>query len=444
MITIDSLRNDHVSWSGYERKTTPNLDSVAADSRIFTNAFSQSNCTPFSFLSILGGVYPLATNQFHKDDHHYPMLSAHFPIFSEQMQTGGYATVGIHTNPFLTHFYGYDRGWDMFFDATGEGDIEGESKYHKRKVKIALEGFMRKHRKLYFAYLRARDQFFPIKNLHVPARPMTDRAIKAISDWKEGKFGEGKPLFLWVHYMDVHIPYVPSVEEQKRFLGKSISMRRMNRLNRPLVEHRPELLNKKMIKEVIDLYDTKIFSTDLELGRLFDVLKEEGLYDDSIIIATADHGDEFLEHGNVAHWKGNFYDELTNVPLFIKGLPKGKDDSLRALIDLPYIVADMTGVERAKGMMGVGLDEERKMVFSERSMEGGARMAVRTASKKFIWFKDDERKELYDLSSDQGEEKDLSAERTEGVEAMTELLEHHHRTVTEKAESMRIAKAMKK
>ena len=154
LITIDSLRADHVSCLGYHRQTTPNMDRLAKEGFVFTQAIANAHNTSTSFPAILSSTYPL----MYKDctSHYFKKLSSSRIMIAEILKENGYTTAAFHSNPLLTQYYGYDRGFDTFQDL-GSGKFQedrtktqkGKLKRKKNNVKSLIDKTVGKSRFLY-------------------------------------------------------------------------------------------------------------------------------------------------------------------------------------------------------------------------------------------------------------------------------------------------------
>ena len=119
LITVDCLRSDHLGCYGYTRNTSPNLDSLASEGALFLEAISNGGCTPCAFPSILASALPPVTHEGI-----VRLLKQSTPL-AELLKRAGYHTAGFQCNPFLTSFFGYDRGFDVFDSSLGGGSLRG-------------------------------------------------------------------------------------------------------------------------------------------------------------------------------------------------------------------------------------------------------------------------------------------------------------------------------
>ncbi len=324
LITADSLRADHLGSYGYSRPTSPNLDRFAQQCRRFTQAFSNGPNTPHAFPPIMATRYPLASSRLGLFD---------APVtLPEVLKSAGYTTLGFNAaNPYLSRLFNYHRGFDEFddyFDMSTPAQKRAPSLNQSEIVTIpqmALE-----------QYVISEESIHRKAGLESELHSQIFACLRKHSSQR---------VFLWVHYMDTHYPYLPQPAAQ-RVLGFPLISKEENlKLNariRENLECSPELL-----KKIIELYDAAIRQLDAKLGEMFGFLQQHGLYDSALIIFAADHGEEFQEHGDVQH-KSKLYDELLRVPLLMK-LPFSRHgetrDELVSLIQVAPTIISLIGMQ---------------------------------------------------------------------------------------------------
>jgi arylsulfatase A-like enzyme len=410
-ITVDSLRADHVGHLGYERDTTPNMDALAEEGTTFENAFAHACSTRASFPSILSSVYSLMFGG-------YERVSEEQSLVSEAFSDAGYRTAGFHSNLYLSADFGYDRGFDTFFDSKTSPSATARIRQFV-KDSLDQDGY------LYKALARAfevaeREAGVNIGSAYVDAEEITDRAL----DWVEDKSGSASSSFLWVHYMDVHHPYVPPEEHQRVFRDDPIGEAEAIKLRRKMIESPGEVTDAELAK-IIDLYDAEIRYTDRQMGRLIERMRE--LWDrDAHVCVTADHGEEFLDHGRFSHYT-TFYDEVMNVPLVVSE-GTGRNDEIVGLTDVPPTLLQMAGVDVPETYCGSDLsavidgEEERTHVLGTKDDGNGGRVfAYRDHEWKYITRPG--RTELYDLTADPEETTDVSDAHPEVLEKAESVLD---------------------
>jgi arylsulfatase A-like enzyme len=387
LITIDSLRADHVGYHGYERDVTPNIDALAAEGSRFLNAYSHVGGTRYSFPSILTGVTPMMYGGHER-------VSEDQTLVSEVFQNAGYLTGGFHSNLYISGRFGYDRGWDEFFDS--DPDESNTSKLRKW-AKTNLDGTLLSVLKKGYDFLES-SQGMNVGSYHVPADELTDRTIEFVREAGD------EPTFVWVHYMDVHHPFLPPEEYQREFLDEPVSHNESIQLRRKFIED-PESVTDEEYQTFIDLYDAEILFNDAEIRRLVDAVEEEW-GKEYLLALTADHGDHFLEHG---YFSGaRLYDVKNHVPLFITGWDDaGEYDDLVGLVDLPTTLVDAAGLEVPENFFGQSLSDlisdtqwnRTELVGGYRDSDGAEHVRVRNDRWKLM-VHENEPDRLFNLVDD--------------------------------------------
>lgn len=381
LITIDSLRADHVGAYGYDRDTTPNIDELAADSHVFTNAVAHACATRPSFPSILTSTQGMLYGGFDK------LSDRQIPV-AEPLSEAGYTTGGFHSNPYLSASFGYDRGFDTFSD--DQADPTHLSKL-RRYVSNNLSGPI--HDFLSFVYDKTEEHAgVDVGSYYQDATSLTDEAIQ----WAESA---PEPWFLWVHYMDPHHPYVPPKEFQ--VFGRTMSRRRGVKLRQRVLDD-PSSLSDGEREEIINLYDSEIRYVDHEVGRLLAEL------DDVTWLLTADHGEELFDHGDFGH-KNRFYEEHVHVPFVIDGNGSGVHEQLVGLDDVPVTILSLAGIDPPETYRGHDVfDSDRDAVLGGWSPDAGrdksrARIMYRSSDVKYVVDDATGDRRIHDLTNDPDE-----------------------------------------
>ena len=397
LVTVDSLRADHVGWHGYERDTTPNLDELAADGRVFSNAFAHACSTRPSFPSILTSSYALAHGGFER-------LADERTTLAEILSDGGYRTGGFHSNLYLSADFGYDRGFSTFFDSRTDPSVTAKA---RNFVKRTLDSDGLLYRTLQAAFdATEKHAGVEVGSAYVEAAELTDRALKWVRNGDDGV-----PQFLWVHYMDVHHPYVPPAEHQRRFRDEAVPEREAVQLRRKMLESPDELSGEEQAT-ILDLYDAEIAYVDSQVERLLKGIRwARG--EVPVVAFTADHGEAFGEHGGYSHG-ATFYDEVLHVPLVLAdGDGSERIDDLVGLLDLAPTLVDCAGLEQPAAFEGTSLladDFSRSDVVAEwadTDPEADARrFAIRSADWKYVRMEGGAER-LFDLTADPEERTNL-------------------------------------
>jgi arylsulfatase A-like enzyme len=320
LVSIDSLRADHVGCYGYACNTTPRLDRLASEGARFATAVSTSSWTLPAHMSLLTGLLP----SVHGLQRTSSGLDAARTLVGEIFRDAGVRTAGFVSSPYLDERYGFARGFETYRNLWGASDSLGASRPDGR----------------------------------VYASAHGDRTGAAVIDSATAWLGahHGEPFFLFVHLWEPHYDYIPPPPYDTLFVApgprSALSMEGF---------YRNEEIHAKMaasdLAYVVAQYDGEIAYADALVGRLLDALEALGLAGETLVAVTADHGDEFFEHGGKGH-RHTLYDEVTLVPLIVRGpgVRAGVEIAAPAsLIDVAPTLLSMSGLPRHDEMMGEDL-----------------------------------------------------------------------------------------
>ncbi|WP_251328798.1 sulfatase-like hydrolase/transferase [Haloplanus pelagicus] len=416
LVTVDSLRADAIEPYGGEYDT-PTFSAVAERGTVFENAFAHGNWTPMSFPSILASRPVFAdTGRIGVDD---------VTSLAERVGAAGVATGGFNAaNGFLTEHWGYDRGFDVFETFVG-GSADGRAGEFVAAhptwgawLQLLTSPFRRAG-----SFLRGGDD----------ERPFTDASRMLDVERGATSFVEetDEPFFLWVHYMDAHTPYVPA----PRYL-RDVTDRRVGK-GRMLIAHvRTGLgwsVGDRTLDDLRTLYQGAVRQVDASLGRLLSSLDDAGVADDTAVVVAGDHGEEFMEHGHLAHYP-KLYDELVHVPLLIDvpGLPARRVADHVGLDAIAPTVCDLLGVAPAAEWTGKSLlptirdgarpsdepvvtvtvrgDDVTQQPIPRSLDEGDLLVSARDSDWVYIRNTETDAEELYDRRADPGLQDDRSAD----------------------------------
>lgn len=308
LYVIDTLRADHLGCYGYARDTSPHIDALAADGLLFAPVVAQASWTTPAVASILTGRYP----QHHGAVSLTAGLRPGIPLLPELLRAQGYATAAFVTNVNVRGEIGFRRGFD---------------EYH------------------YFPERKRRP------TLHLPAVELTERAAAWIA-------GQGRaPFFVYVHASDPHAPYAPPAALAARFAPHAPPALAGARDPLRLVSERRSFQTPENVAYLRDLYDGDVAAVDEGFGRLVAELRRLDLYDDTLIVLVADHGEEFGEHGGLEHGS-TLYREVIDVPLVIRlpdGARRGRVETLARQVDVLPTVLEELGLPPPDGIDGRSL-----------------------------------------------------------------------------------------
>jgi arylsulfatase A-like enzyme len=256
------------------------------------------------------------------------------------LSRAGYATAAFSAaNPYISARFGYDQGFELFrdfldFETSSSPEAEAEKSEagngrgtlnHWLNKSAQAVGLTQLYQELYFQY-RLRVAAAPAPSLNALRRfPSADVLVESAQSWL-ASIGS-RPFFLWIHLMDVHSPYYPQADAFRQLTGRKISPARARYLNEfwNRSDVPPSALSRHK-EAVVELYDSGIRWVDSQIARLVDFLKRSNRWDDCVFSLTADHGEEFLEHGRRYHAPVSMVEELDRVPLLFRvpGQPKIK------------------------------------------------------------------------------------------------------------------------
>ena len=393
-LLIDALRADHVTAYGYDRPTTPHLSEMANRGVLYERALAQSSWTKYSMAAIMTGRHPSSCRTWEKNSAVPPAAIT----LAEALSQSGYYCAAFSTNLLMSKEYGLDQGFDEFHQFPEKWDTE---------------------------------------KVHVLSAELYDAVIASLDPLRSKS-----PFFLYVHSTDPHAPYTPPSAFREAFGRADKSRIAPTLANLEKVRNGSLTLSKADIEYFIDLYDAEIASNDFEIGRLLDELGSRGLLSNGILVITADHGEEFLEHGSTEH-SHNLYEEVLHVPLILRfpGCQEGVRIPARvSQIDLFPTLTYLCGAENPEGLEGrilPGLDGKidgtwkPKYHFAELYTKGI--ISLETEEEKVIvnlrrpdssnWLRPDV--ELFDKASDKNDGLNLSRRdlsRTEHLAASCRAL----------------------
>ncbi len=318
LIVIESLRADHLGSYGYERKTTPNIDRLAAEGMIFENFIATAPWITPATASLFTGLYPGS----HGARRIGKSIDEEVQTLPEILQKNGFATHGFTPTKRSGAALGFGKGFDSY---TGLFEEEYES-----------------------ANIVNEEVFSLLK-----------------------KVDKNTKLFLYVQYADLKADYIP----KEKFFSKK-NKKEWEDINTPLSRRALDLINspqkKELAQHLINLYDDEMRFMDKHIGKLLDQLKDEGRYDNSIIIITSAYGESFGEHVDFFSHGKSFYDQELKVPFIVK-LPgkrwKGRVEKLASQIDLMPTLLPLLGIPAQtspRPVEGINLfsPAERSHVFS--------------------------------------------------------------------------------
>ena len=417
LITIDTVRPDHLGCYGYLRARTPNIDRIAGESVVFTQAITNGSYTKPAFPAILSSTYASMYGG------PFAAVGEERPMLAKILRTYGYRTAGFSSNPLLGTHIGYNEGFEVFEEPVPPAE---------NRAWLRWKGVRRLLRSAVANWLLMK---FGVNTSPRPVYVAGDQISDLAINWLETQKG---PFFIWVHYMDAHWPYHIGASLQT---GQS----RAQAWNDSHITQKAKTYpGTRMAERLKQLYDTAIEFLDLQIGRLINRLDRCGFASNTFVIIVADHGEGFYEHGRWGHGAVfDLHDEILRVPLIIKapGVPKKERIAQQVcLLDIAPTVLDLLGIAKEPLMEGQSLlpllatpgEWQRRIVICEMVDLKWYCVALRTEQYKYIY---DERRpsyrELYDLRGDPNETRNLYGSRPEIEMEFERALQRHLQRVAE-------------
>ena len=388
LITIDTLRADRLPFYGYKRNTAPFLGKLAEHGIVFTNAYSTSSWTVPAVTSMVTGVYPSShgiTRGSIKKAHVYRQerIPRKLPNLPEQLQALGYRTYAITANTHLMKDLGFGRGFDRY-DCIGFCTAE--------------------------------------------------KVNRVFLEWKQEIESQNSPVFVWLHYFDPHIPYIGrqpwlnqyQSDETEGECTTISSVSRPVKLGRVLQKKGPRILTL-----IQSHYDSEINYCDEHIKKLFQEFPSLEQY---AVVFTADHGEEFMEHGKLGHGR-NLYNNTVRIPLFVRIPGKTSTTTSKdvvSLIDVAPTLLAIAGGKAPPSWQGRALINQKGRVspMKERYVLAQLNNGIVSPMKaligsnwKLIINDKTQDKELYDLMNDHTERTNITTAQPEKTKQQNDIFQ---------------------
>lgn len=392
LISVDSLRADHTTPYGYKPKrqpgvqTTPALQKLADEGILFEQGLSTTCWTLPAHMALMTGL----PGALHQVTDNRRRLDPAITTLAEALQDQGFRTAGFYSGPNLHPAFGFGAGFETYQNCSGK-DLPADA------FEAALAGGDNKD----------------LVNLHKDSHSgLSSEALLAESStWLEDAAAQDEPFFLFVHWWDPHYDYTPPKTLARDFdpdyRGKQTGVDFLSLTRSP----KPRDLD-----HILALYDAEIRYTDNHIGKLLAKLEALDLADDTLVVFTADHGDEFFERGFRGHQR-TLYEEAVQVPLVMRlpgVLPAGQRVAGNAgLQDVFSTVADLLDVPVPNYEIGPSLrplwengDDGRQQFMELNLPHRDIHLtSVRDGDTKVIWDHEEQRLEVFDLKTDPLEQK---------------------------------------
>ncbi|NHN46476.1 sulfatase [Halostella sp. JP-L12] len=323
-LVLDSMRTDRVSCYGHDRKTTPNLDEFASSATRYTNAYTPAPWTLPTHTSLFTGLFPSEhgiTNAFPDSN---LQLSPEISTLAEKLRDSGYRTAGFSNNPWVGKTSGLDRGFDDYVEWNLEIGSEATSAIHSTTDRLASR----------FNSLVGHAARQPIYLLKRPF--FTDSLTRRASTWIDTASADGQPWFCFMNLMEAHSPYFP-----RKWAFRELGLSTPGPIE-------PRVLNTKLLayimgkadlepdtrERVMEFYDASLRYQDRKVAELLDLLREKGVFDDTIIVICSDHGKTlggFDRSETPPHY---LRDINTRVPLIVKAPDQNNGALVKSPVEL--------------------------------------------------------------------------------------------------------------
>ncbi len=404
LITVDALRADHLPAYGYSRISTPAIDHLASQGVLFEHVKSHAPWALPSLCSLFTSLHPSTVGVTSAADR----LDDAMVTMAEYTAGAGYVTQAMVTNAWLMQPFNVQQGFD--------GYLHFEE---RRLVAYEISNM---------AWYEAATRLGLARAWPGLARPsaarVTEEAMTWLRDNRERRF------FLWVHYMDPHEPYEPPAgfvpRDKEPYLGA------FQATSGYLEQTKSRVLTGADVRQLQRLYDGEIQYVDHHLGCLLGAVDSLGLTDSTLVVLVSDHGEEFLEHGDLGHGQ-TVHEEHLRVPLIIRCpalLPAGvRVPATVRLIDVLPTVLQLLGIEPSRPMQGSNLmdvlaipGDGRRSCFAEANRSFHPQKALQEGPYKLIVDPLLGQLQVYDLARDSLEQTDLSERMPALVDELSEKL----------------------
>ena len=412
LIVLDTLRGDRLSCMGYDRPTTPRIDSLAAQGALYTHAFATCFWTLPSHASLFTGLHPLQVGATSE--------TLHFPdenvTIAEALGAEGYRTAGFVCNSWVSRERGFSQGFTEFLEMW------------RRENQVSAD---------------------------TTATSMEMLTVDKMESWIAGAARGDKPFFLFANLNGVHLPYRPAQEYAAKFVaGRGHDLERVQQLAQ-ITSGWSHLVGETVLSDedyriINDLYDAEVAWADALVGRIIDALERAGIGENTVVIVTSDHGEHLGEHGKTDHI-ASMYDPALHIPLVIRYprafSPGTRDDHVTSIVDIaptvlhlcgaseriPQLHADQVSLSGGKPhtdgfvlagnerpLTGIKLLQSRYPGYDWTAIDYRLR-CMRSAEHKLIW-NENRGAELYNLARDPGETQNLAGSQATTQRDMMGLL----------------------
>jgi arylsulfatase A-like enzyme len=380
LVTIDTLRADHLGTYGYSRATSPHLDALARGATLFQQAYTYWPKTPASFVAIMTGRRA-SQSGFSKT---HPMLLDWNPTLASVLQEAGYDTAAAVDNANVAAKLGYAKGFHSYRETWEEEALKTEM-----------------------------DR----------TRAITETGLRFLKE-----ASPERPFFLWLHYVNPHAPYTPPAPFDTAFLDAKAATGpnlRVVKTTHGGIAEVWAVPGQNRLGYYVAQYDGEIAAVDEQVGRILDGLGASAVKDTTLLVLTSDHGESLGEHDFYFDHGENLFDPSLRIPLIV-AMPKGpkpcRSDVLASTLDLLPTILDAVKVSYPPDLAGqsllpaVGCQEmpERTRLFAQND-----RNLVATWDRRFKLVatpkSDGWQRAFYDRATDPAETREVGALRADDL-----------------------------
>lgn len=388
LLTVDCLRYDRCGFNGYTRPTTPTLTELARSSLVFDNAVSTGPYTPEAVPGFLAGLH--GYNSAYYSDVDWTAIPNEAETLASHFRETGWETIATISNPQLTTQRNFDAGFDSFRNLRTEdtqteiGNPPGTAGPLRERVNSVLHSLRDRTRSMENTALSsALYALYRYQQLQTGWPTIRGKVVvDSLFDELDAR-DRDQPFFAWTHLMDLHAPlHPPSIREGGLAWSDATARHLFADAGRMANQHTPAYET---------MYDSALRYVDTQIGRVIDYLQREEVWDETILVVTADHGEALFERGVYGHQYHNLFDELLHVPFLVR-----TPDETAKRFDAPFslawlheLLADLAGIDRGPLPATSGReshldDDDHAVVVSDSVSHRGHTVAARTAEYKFV------------------------------------------------------------
>ena len=387
LITVDCLRYDRCGFNGHRRNTTPVLDELANESYVFDRVYSTGPYTTESIPGIVAGQHSY-NGAHYGDDVAWKAIAPGSQTLATYLRDIGYRTIATLTNPHLTEARHFDRGFQQFRNLRTAGVHNANTTSHPDSLRLA--DLMYEFRSRMRRYETVVNPYTLPYVLYRYYQHRTDwptiHGERVIGECIADVEGATEPFFAWTHLMDLHAPISPRTIQQG---GLAASDRTVRHLLSDTA--RAGWIHEPMYGT---LYDSALRYVDSCIGRLVTALREQGRWENTVLVLTSDHGEVLFDRGGIyGHPRHHLYDELLHVPLLVCGQGGGgrRIDRPFSLAWIHELFSEVLATEPGDFPARSGLrsilhepDGELNAVISDSLDDSGHSIAVRDEEIKHL------------------------------------------------------------